>query len=125
MLIESIGWVAVARMLESEEAARRLGVKLPTLYAYVSRGLLESQPAADGRRSLFALEDVELLARKSRGGRKVETRLATITTSVTQLREEGPVYRGIPAVQLAASSSFEPVAEHLWRTPAAEIGPWE
>jgi citrate synthase len=112
-------------MLESEEAARRLGVKLPTLYAYVSRGLLESQPTPDGRRSLFALEDVERLARRARGGRKVETRLATITTSVTQLREEGPVYRGVPAVQLAATSSFEHVAELLWRTTADELGPWD
>ena len=32
------------RMLTTEEAARRLGVKVPTLYAYVSRGLLESHP---------------------------------------------------------------------------------
>ena len=29
-------------MLTTDEAARRLGVKVPTLYAYVSRGLLES-----------------------------------------------------------------------------------
>jgi citrate synthase len=112
-------------MLESEEAARRLGIKMATLYAYVSRGLLESHPAPDGRRSLFALEDVEQLAKRARAGRRVETRLATITTSVTQLRDEGPVYRGIPAVDLAATSSFEPVAELLWRTAPDEVGPWE
>ena len=40
-------------MLESDEAARRLGVKVTTLYAYVSRGLLTSHPSAVGRRSLF------------------------------------------------------------------------
>ena len=40
-------------MLPSEEAARRLGVKVATLYAYVSRGLLESHPEPGGRRSLF------------------------------------------------------------------------
>ncbi len=59
------GWVA--GMLESAEAARRLGVKLPTLYAYVSRGLLVSHPAPGGRRSLFASEDIEALAKRSRG----------------------------------------------------------
>ena len=53
-------------MLESADAARRLGVKLPTLYAYVSRGLLVSHPAPGGRRSLFAAEDVEALAKRSR-----------------------------------------------------------
>src|ERR1700734_1320993 len=67
---------AVDQLLESEEAARRLGVKLPTLYAYVSRGLLTSQRAADGKRSLFDAEQIEALARRSRGGRQVETRLA-------------------------------------------------
>ena len=50
------------QLLESEEAARRLGVKLPTLYAYVSRGLLTSQRAADGKRSLFDVEQIEALA---------------------------------------------------------------
>ena len=49
MLINSMSIAGGARgggrMLESAEAARRLGVKLPTLYAYVSRGLLVSHPA--------------------------------------------------------------------------------
>ena len=112
-------------MLESDEAARRLGVKLTTLYAYVSRGLLESHRSPDGRRSLFVLEDVEQLARRSRGGRRVETRLATVTTSVTQLREDGPAYRGTPAVALAATASFEEVAEILWRSGSPAPVPWQ
>ena len=102
-------------MLESADAARRLGVKLPTLYAYVSRGLLVSHPAPEGRRSLFAAEDVEALAKRSRGGRTTETRLATVTTSTTQLRDDGPVYRGTPATELATSVPYEQVAELLWR----------
>ena len=61
-------------MLESDEAARRLGVKVTTLYAYVSRGLLVSHPAASGRRSLFDVDEVERLARRSRQGKAVETR---------------------------------------------------
>lgn len=56
----------MTKMLESAEAARRLGVKLPTLYVYVSRGLLVSHPAPDGRRSVFAAEDIEALAKRSR-----------------------------------------------------------
>ncbi len=107
---------AMARMLESEEAARRLGVKLATLYAYVSRGLLVSHPDPAGhRRSLFDMDEVERMAHRSRGARAVETRMATITTGVTQLTDEGPVYRGRRAVDLATSASFEEVAALLWR----------
>ena len=60
-------------MLESEEAARRLGVKMATLYAYVSRGMLPSYPSGISRRSLFDLEDVERLARRSPLGKRVES----------------------------------------------------
>ena len=105
------------RMLTTEEAARRLGVKVPTLYAYVSRGLLESHPDPGRRGSLFDLDDIEGLAARSRGGRQTATRLATITTAVTQLDQQlGPIYRGRVATELAAGSSFEEVAELLWQS---------
>jgi citrate synthase len=111
------------RMLTTEEAARRLGVKVPTLYAYVSRGLLESHPDPARRGSLFDLADIEGLAARSRGGRQTATRLATITTGVTQLDQQlGPIYRGRPATELAAASSFEQVAELLWQSDGA--GDW-
>jgi len=104
----------MARMLESEEAARRLGVKVTTLYAYVSRGQLASHPAPSGRRSLFDMDEVERLARRSRQGKTVETRMVTITTGITQLTDEGPIYRGRRATELANEASFEEVAEWLW-----------
>jgi citrate synthase len=110
-------------MLTTEEAARRLGVKVPTLYAYVSRGLLESHRDPPRRGSLFALADIEGLAARSRGGRQTATRLATITTGVTQLDQDlGPIYRGRLATELARSSSFEEVAELLWQSAVA--GEW-
>ncbi|HWF15714.1 MAG TPA: citrate synthase [Acidimicrobiales bacterium] len=111
------------RMLTTEEAARRLGVKVPTLYAYVSRGLLESHRDPNGRGSLFDLPDVEALAARSRGGRQTATRLATVTTGVTQLDQElGPLYRGQRATDLAARAHFEEVAELLWQTEGG--GDW-
>ena len=124
MLIKSIYGVRVDRMLQSEEAARRLGVKVATLYAYVSRGLLESHPEPNGRRRLFDLADIERLAKRRRGGREVETRLATITTGVTQLREDGPAYRGRPATQLATELSYEEVAAWLWQDQDGAEGDW-
>jgi citrate synthase len=111
------------RMLPSEEAARRLGVKVTTLYAYVSRGLLESHPEPGGRRSLFDLADVDRLAARQRGGKQVEGRLATITTGVTQLRDDGPYYRGRAATELATTASFEEVASLLWETEVE--GDWD
>src|ERR1019366_2915913 len=102
----------MARMLQSEEAARRLGVKLPTLYAYVSRGLLVSYPSDDSRRRrLFDVDDVEQLARRSRGSRQVESRLASVTTGITQIREDGASFRGHPVAELAARSTFQKVAD--------------
>jgi citrate synthase len=114
---------SVDRLLTTEEAARRLGIKVTTLYAYVSRGLLESHRDPNGRGSLFDLADVEGLAVRSRGGRQTATRLATITTGVTQLdQERGPVYRGRLATELAAGTSFEDVAALLWQSD--EAGDW-
>src|SRR5580700_1151890 len=111
------------RMLTTEEAARRLGVKVPTLYAYVSRGLLESHPDPSRRGSLFDLDEIEGLAARSRGGRQTATRLATITTAVTQLDQRlGPIYRGRAATDLASTASFEEVAELLWQSE--ETGDW-
>jgi citrate synthase len=111
------------RMLTTEEAARRLGVKVPTLYAYVSRGLLESHPDRARRGSLFDLGEIEALATRSRGGRQTATRLATVTTAVTQLDQQlGPIYRGRAATELALTSSFEEVAELLWQSE--EPGDW-
>ena len=117
-------------MLTTEEAARRLGVKVPTLYAYVSRGLLGSHRDPMRRGSLFELADIEGLAARSRGGRQTATRLATITTGVTQLDQDlGPIYRGRLATALAGGSSFEEVAEMLWQSEvggdwsAPDLGP--
>src|ERR1700737_5081098 len=104
----------MARMLESDEAARRLGVKVTTLYAYVSRGMLASHPAASGRRSPFDVDEVERLARRSRQGKAVETRMVTITTGITQLADEGPIYRGRRASELDTQASYEEGAEWLW-----------
>lgn len=111
------------RTLSTEEAARRLGVKASTLYAYVSRGLIESHRDPTGRGSLFDLAEIEALAARSRGGRQTATRLATITTGVTQLSQEaGPLYRGRAATDLATSMRFEDVAEFLWESE--EPGDW-
>jgi citrate synthase len=59
--------------LTGEEAARRLGVKRATLYAYVSRGVLRSYRQGIKRQRLYRRADVEALLRLSPGG-EPETR---------------------------------------------------
>ncbi len=95
---------------------------MTTLYAYVSRGLLASHPEPGGRRSLFDLADVERLAARQRGGRQVESRLATITTGVTQLPVGRTLLPGRRATDLARDMTFEEVAALLWQVD--EDGDW-
>jgi citrate synthase len=108
-------------MLDSEEAARRLGVKVPTLYAYVSRGLISTVKGPDGRRNLFSTEEIEERARRLKRTRNSEIPIATIVTGVSEVHADGPYYRGVPAISLVATSSYEEVADLLWN---AEPGPW-
>lgn len=111
-------------MLESEQAARRLGVKLTTLYAYVSRGLIESHPSGDPRRRLFVADEVEALARRTREAKSAQPKVATVLTSITEIRKDGPVYRGHRAIDLARTATYEEVAELLWATAEGTDGAW-
>ncbi len=47
--------------ITGDEAARLLGVKKATLYAYVSRGVLRSYRQGIGRHSLYRRSDIETL----------------------------------------------------------------
>jgi excisionase family DNA binding protein len=64
---------AVARIVDGEEyltveeAARVLGVKPATLYAYVSRGVLKSYREGTKRQRLYRRAEVEGLRRLDRG----------------------------------------------------------
>jgi len=53
--------------LTVEEAARLLGVKRETLYAYVSRGILKSYRQGIKRQRLYRRVEVEALIRLDRG----------------------------------------------------------
>src|SRR5262245_59926456 len=53
------------KLLTAKQAASRLGISIPTLYAYVSRGLLHSRPGDARKRTRFyPAEEVERLALK-------------------------------------------------------------
>lgn len=107
----------MSRFVGATEAARQLGVQKATLYAYVSRGLVERRVAVDGRTSLYSVDHLEALAERGRLRRPVHARPSLdvqIVTAVTELDEAGPRFRGRDAAVLARTASFEQVAELLW-----------
>ncbi len=96
------------------EAARRLGVKPATLYAYVSRGVLSRGKAADGRASLFNADEVDRLARRGRPRRPPGVADITVESAITEITGDRLRFRGLDATRLAVSRTFEEVAELLW-----------
>jgi citrate synthase len=102
--------------MSASEAARLLGVTKPTLYAYVSRGIVDRRTAADGRTSLYARDAVEQLAARRRRGRQPEhpTIDVEIASAITDVQDEGVTYRGHDAAELAVAMSFEQVSELLF-----------
>jgi citrate synthase len=106
----------MTRYVGASEAARQLGVRRETLYAYVSRGLIGRRVAVDGRTSLYSTDDLDALAGRTRR-RVVEPRPSLdvqIATAVATLDEDGVRYRGHDVATLARTCTFEQVAELLW-----------
>ena len=102
--------------MTAREAAQRMGVKVETLYAYVSRGLVESHPAPGGRASVFDARAIEALARRGRprqSSRSSSLNLL-IETRLTALSPQGVRYRGHLSSDLARDHTFENVADLLW-----------
>ena len=109
--------------LSAAEAAAFLGVSRATLYAYVSRGKLRSLAGA-GRQHVYPLEDLERVKSESEARRGHAPAASgalffgapLLSTRLSEIRGDGPAYRGIPALELVArGSSFEAVAEYLWQ----------
>ncbi|MFK0071010.1 citrate synthase [Streptomyces sp. NPDC091046] len=126
------------RRLSTREAAELLGVKPETVYAYVSRGQLDSRRTPGSRGSTFDADEVRALARRNRrdGGTATAATPATgqeltVRTRLTLIESDRYYYRGVDAVELAARHTYEEVAEWLWtgrmrpgtvfRAPAASV----
>ncbi len=106
----------VSTYVGATEAARLLGVTKPTLYAYVSRGIVTRRTAADGRTSLYDRGEIERLIERTRRRAASErpTIDVAIASAVTELGDDGVRYRGHTTAELARSATFEQVAELLW-----------
>src|SRR5581483_4738417 len=96
------------------EAAKRLGVKQATLYAYVSRGMLSRRRGADGRSSLFDADEVARLTEKGQPRRAAGTGDFVIESELTEVADGRFRYRGMEVTRLALWRPFEEVAGWLW-----------
>jgi citrate synthase len=107
----------------AQEATAELGVSAATLYAYVSRGLIRSEPA-DGKKRVrrYHGEDVQRL-RERKELRRNPAKLAeqalhwgapVLDSAITLIADGRLYYRGHDVLRLAATRTVEEVAALIW-----------
>src|ERR1700694_1704293 len=106
-------------LLTARQAADRLGIKLDTLYAYVSRGPLRSVMVSGTRERRYRSEDVEALLDARSGARPSpnpdpEALMPVIGSSICLIENGSFYYRGQDAVRLSEASTLEEIARLLW-----------
>jgi citrate synthase len=118
-----------ATHLTATEAAALLGISVPTLYAYVSRGMLISSPDAHSKHRLYDAAEVRRLARRKADGKRagkvaqkvLDWGVPVLESSITLIADGRLLYRGHDAVELARDASLEEVAALLWECSARRI----
>ena len=120
---------AATDLLTARDTCRLLGISRATLYAYVSRGLLESRPGKDHRSRLYLRQDVERLAQRKQVGRgaargaaqSLDRGLPVLETRISLIRPDGPYYRGRSAIAMVhEGATLEDVARQLWDSSAED-----
>ena len=107
--------------LTTAQVAARLRVKIDTVYAYVSRGLLVNRRAEQGGVTFDPLE-VELFAEtRKRSGRLDSTApgmsgrpLMVLNSSLTLIDGDELYFRGVSAAKLARTMTFDEAVKWLW-----------
>src|SRR6266700_4241201 len=95
---------SAALYLSAREASAELAISPATLYAYVSRGLIRSEPSSDSRSHRYRAEDVRGLKERRvpspepRGLRSFDADLPVMDSSISTITEDGPIYRGVTCI---------------------------
>src|SRR5580704_12929914 len=106
--------------LSAREAAAELAISPASLYAYVSRGLIRSEPSPDSRSHRYRAEDVRGLKQRRvpshepKGMRSFDADLPVMDSAICTITEEGAIYRGVNCIDLAARDTLEHAATLLW-----------
>jgi citrate synthase len=121
--------VLKGRYVSAAQAANALGVSKATLYCYVSRGMLRSEPiAGEARKRHYVAEDVVRLAERKdlrRDPAKAAARglhwgAPVLDSSLSLISEGRLFYRGVDALDLAQRATVEEVAALLWIGDSAQ-----
>ncbi|MDD2851147.1 MAG: citrate synthase family protein [Desulfuromonadaceae bacterium] len=122
----------MTRFYSAKEASERLGVSRNTLYAYVSRGLIRSEPVSPAAKSSrYHVLDVERMATRSELHKapakalqgSIDWGAPILESEITLIGDETFYYRGHSVPQLAAEATFEKVATLLWDSPLTVPNP--
>ncbi len=111
---------SAALYLSAREASAELAISPATLYAYVSRGLIRSEPSSDSRSHRYRAEDVRGLKERRapspepRGLKSFDADLPVMDSSISTITEDGPIYRGVNCIDLAETDTLEHAATLLW-----------
>jgi citrate synthase len=108
--------------LTAREAAEELGVTLPTLYAYVSRGLVRSEQVGNAKQRRYHREDVQTLKKRKEFRQEPEKvaesslhwGVPVLESGITQIVDGRLYYRGHDACRLAEGRRIEEVAALIW-----------
>jgi citrate synthase len=109
-----------ALYLSAREASAELAISPATLYAYVSRGLIRSEPSPESRSHRYRAEDVRGLKERRvpspepRGFRSFDADLPVMDSAIATITEQGAIYRGVNCVDLAEKDTLEHTATLLW-----------
>lgn len=110
--------------MSAAEATAFLGISAATLYAYVSRGLIQSCPDPErSRNRLYLKADIIALKERQRRRRDPMHSAATalnwgapiLPTAISRIDGSRLFYRGHDACELAASATLDELAMLLWR----------
>jgi citrate synthase len=109
--------------LSADEATRLLRVRRATLYAYVSRGYIRSQPTpGPSRERHYARDDVERLRRRieerrdpdKAAARALQWGVPVLESAITAIDGARLYYRGHDVETLARTRSIAEVASLIW-----------
>jgi citrate synthase len=111
---------STALYLSAREASAELAISPATLYAYVSRGLIRSEPSSDSRSHRYRAEDIRGLKERRtpspepRGLKSFDADLPVMDSAISTITEDGPIYRGVNCIELAEADTLEHAATLLW-----------
>ena len=126
MKVKKAAWV------EAAEATDLLGVNHATLYAYVSRGHIRSEPLAGRtRRRRYSRDDIERFTARTQERRNPDKAaeqalhwgMPVLESAITLITDGRIYYRGHDSSGLARTSSVAEVATLLWTGAAGSSAP--